>query len=339
MKKKISIVGATGYTGLELVKILIKHKNVEIAHLAVRREEKPVYSELFPELKGVCDIKCSAIDADVICKDSDVIFFALPHGVSMSLMPDFIGKGKKIIDLSSDYRMTDKNVYESAYVREHIDINNLNKFVYGLPEVNKDKIKKADYIANPGCFPTSILLALYPLLKEGLIKSENIIIDSKTGVSGAGRSLNTASLFSECNESVKPYKVACHQHEPEIEQELSLFAEKDIDVIFVPHLISMTRGILSTIYSDLKKQMTVEDVIALYKKYYKHSCFVRISDKGKMPQTKDVSYTNFCDIGFQIKNDKIIIVSAIDNLIKGASGQAVQNMNIMLGFDEKDGFC
>ncbi|MBU0650382.1 N-acetyl-gamma-glutamyl-phosphate reductase, partial [bacterium] len=334
MKTKVSIIGATGYTGYELVKILVKHPKVELKHLAVRREEKPLYSEIFPALKGVCDIRCSDSNSAQILKDSDVIFFALPHKITMTIMPEYAGKGKKIIDLSADYRLKDVLVYNEAYKHEHEDVENLGNFVYGLPEINPDEIKKANNIANPGCFPTSIILGLYPLIKEGIINLHNIIVDSKTGVSGGGRTPNLAFHFPECNESVRAYKVGLHQHEPEIEQELTAITGETVDVIFVPHLIPMTRGILSTIYADFNDGCQDKDISAMYKKYYGDKSFIRLCGQGSFPETINVSNTNFCDIGWQIVDQKIIVVTAIDNLIKGASGQAVQNMNVMLGLPE-----
>jgi len=337
MKTKVAIIGATGYTGLELVKILVRHKQVQLSHLAVRRTPMPKYSEIFPELTKICDMQCSEIDADKICKDSDVIFFALPHKVTMTLMPSFLNKGKKIIDLSSDYRLKDVSTYEKAYGQKHEDATHVKDFVYGLPEVTKENIKKSQNIANPGCFPTSILLALYPLLKNKCINLEGIIADSKTGVSGGGREPKPDFHFPECNESVKPYRVGVHQHEPEIEQELGNMAGKNVDIIFVPHLISMTRGILSTVYADLKKEYSWQEIEALYKACYSNEPFVRLKAEGQYPQTKDTTNTNFCDIGFKIIGKKIVVMSAIDNLVKGASGQAVQNMNIMCGFDEREG--
>ncbi len=336
--KKVSVIGATGYTGLELVKILIRHKNVKIAHLCVRKEPEAIYSDIFPELKGLCDIKCSFLEPELICRDSDIIFFALPHKVTMTLMASFLGKGKKIIDLSSDYRLNDPDLYNQAYAHEHGDVENIAKFTYGLSEINKKNIAAADNIANPGCFPTSILLALYPVIKENIVSYNQIIVDSKTGVSGGGRTPALGFHFPECNESVKPYKVGIHQHEPEVEQELSKYAKKKVDIIFVPHLIPMTRGLLSTCYCDLtKKKITLDDINALYDKYYKDNKFIRIRKIGDTPQTKDVVNSNFCDIGFQLIDNKLIIISAIDNLIKGASGQAVQNMNIMCGFPDEEG--
>ncbi|MFH2027032.1 MAG: N-acetyl-gamma-glutamyl-phosphate reductase [bacterium] len=333
-KIRVSVVGASGYTGLELVKILLRHPHVEITNLAVRSDIGTSFSELFPALKGRCDLKCSAIDVSKIADESDVIFFGLPHKTSMDIIPKFLDFGRKIIDLSADYRLNSEETYKRAYGIYHSDKGHLSEFVYGLPEFNREKIRQTKTVANPGCFPTGIELALMPALQSGLIKTDSILVDSKTGISGGGKTPKPAFHFPECNENVAAYKVASHQHEPEIEQELSKMAGKSVDIVFVPHLVPMTRGIYNTIYTELTGPLTVGDLQELYQNSYKNEPFVRVMEKGKVPEIKHVVYTNYCDIGMVISGNRLILMSAIDNLIKGAAGQAVQNMNLMLGLDE-----
>lgn len=336
-KIRVSVIGAFGYTGYELVKIFVRHPMVKIAHLADQVAIGSRYSDHFPALKGLCDLKCSATDVAVISKDSDVIFFGLPHKISMEIIPKFLDSGKKIIDLSADYRLDTEVIYKQAYGVNHLDKGNLSEFVYGLPEFNRAKIRQTNTVANPGCFPTGIELALMPVLEAGLIKTDSILVDSKTGISGGGRTPRPAFHFPECNENMMAYKVASHQHEAEIEQELSKMAGKSIDIVFVPHLVPLTRGIYNTIYAELIQQVMIEDLQNLYQNRYANESFVRVMEKGKVPETKHVAHTNFCDIGMVISGNRLILMSAIDNLIKGASGQAVQNMNVMMGLDETSG--
>jgi len=336
-KIRVSVVGASGYTGFELVKIFLKHPMVEITNLAVRSNVGTPFSEIYPSLKGRCDLTCVAIDVDRISATSDVILFCLPHKTGMKLIPQFIGKGKKIIDLSADYRFDDPQMYKSAYGIDHADAENLPAFVYGLPEINRKLIRKASNIASPGCFPTGIVLALMPALQAGLIRTDSIVVDSKTGISGGGKVPKPAFHFPECNENLTAYKVATHQHEPEIEQELSKMAKQSVDILFVPHLVPLNRGIYNTIYTELKMSVSPEKIREFYRKYYRSEPFVRVIDNDRIPQIKHVVYTNFCDIGMVLRGNRLILMSAIDNLIKGASGQAVQNMNVMMGFTETMG--
>jgi len=333
-KIRVSVVGALGYTGYELVKILLRHPQVELKYLADKAAVGSPYSELFPALKGRCDLRCTATDVTVIVQNSDVIFFGLPHLTSMEVIPEFLKYRKKIIDLSADYRLNTTELFLKAYGAEHRDKKNLANFVYGLPEFNREKIRRANNIANPGCFPTGIILALMPVLASGLIKPEAIIVDSKTGISGGGKTPKPAFHFPECNENLTAYKIASHQHEPEIEQELSKIAGQPIDIVFVPHLVPLTRGIFNTIYAELISPLEPDDLYNLYRKQYEWEPFVRILEYGKSPEIKHVADTNFCDIGMKIVGQRLILMSVIDNLIKGASGQAVQNMNLMLGFEE-----
>jgi len=333
-KIRVSVVGASGYTGFELVKIFLKHPKVEIASLTVRSDVGKPFSELFPALKGRCELQCSAIDVQKIKNESDVIFFGLPHKTSMKIIPEFLDSGKKIIDLSADYRLDSEDVYKQAYGVNHSDKGNLPEFVYGLPEFNREKIRQSNTVANPGCFPTGIELALMPVLQSGLIKTDSIIADSKTGISGGGKTPKPAFHFPESNENVAAYKVASHQHAPEIAQELSKMAGKAVKIVFVPHLIPMTRGIYNTVYAELTEPMTVDDLQELYLKRYENEPFLRLMSTGKTPEIKHVAYTNYCDIGLAVSGKRLILMSAIDNLIKGAAGQAAQNMNVMMGLDE-----
>jgi len=334
---RAAVVGATGYTGEELVKILASHPEVELTSLTAIIDAPASYGALFPHFKGKVDLICKELNIDEVNKVSDLIFLALPHRVSMQIAPKFLKSGKKVIDLSADYRLQDMAVYKKWYGTEHKDEDNLKKAVYGLPELYRDKIKKADLIANPGCYPTSIILATVPLVKSFGV--ESIIADSKSGVTGAGRRADINLSFGEVDDSMKAYKINEHQHAPEIDQELSQASGKKIEVVFVPHLVPMKRGILSTVYLKLKKALPEKEVFDAFKNSYKNEPFVRVFDVGKLPQIKDVAGTNFCDIGIKVdeKNNLVVVVSAIDNLQKGASGQAVQNMNIMCGFGEKTG--
>ncbi|HOT98353.1 MAG TPA: N-acetyl-gamma-glutamyl-phosphate reductase [bacterium] len=331
---RVSIVGASGYTGFELVKILLRHPHVELAHLAVREPGGQRFSDLFPALRGLCDHPLSGFETERIAAESDVLFFGLPHTSSMEWIPRFLSYGKKLIDLSADYRLDDPGRYRAAYGCDHLQPEALPAFVYGLPEVNRARIAASTTVANPGCFPTSVALALLPALRRGLIETGTIIVDSKTGVSGGGKSPKPAFHFPECNENLFAYKVARHQHEPEMEQELTKIAGMPVDLLFVPHLVPMTRGIFSTIYARLLVPRTIAEVHALYEEAFQDEPFVRVLPAGEIPQTRQVTGSNFCDIGLAVQDRTLILMSAIDNLIKGASGQAVQNMNLMLGLDE-----
>ena len=314
----------------------MNHKLVKITELsAVIDKEEPI-SSIFPVFKGKLDLICKKPNPEAMAKNVDLVFLGLPHKVSMELVPVFMKAGKTVIDFSADYRLA-PDVYKIWYGIEHKDKENLPKAVYGLPELYRDAIKKAKLIANPGCYPTSVILGIAPILKEKAINTGYIIADSKSGVSGAGRKPDLALSFCEVNENLKAYKVNEHQHKPEICKILSEVAGKEIDVVFTPHLIPMNRGILSTIYLKLNKKLDTKAVLGIYKNFYKDKPFVRISDEGKLPQVRDIVGTNYCDIGLKVTGDTLIVVSCIDNLKKGAAGQAVQNMNIIAGFDETEG--
>lgn len=330
----VAVVGATGYTGEEIVKILSGHKEVKITSLSAIIDKPTKISDVFPALRGKCDCLCKELDIDEVNSSSDCVFLALPHRVSLKFAPKFLSEGKKVIDLSADYRLPSA-VYKKWYGSEQSDKVNLKKAIYGLPELHRCDIKKATLLANPGCYPTSVILAAAPLVKDKAVELE-IIVDSKSGVTGAGRKADLALTFGEVDENMKAYKLNMHQHKPEMTQELSKLAGSDLDVVFSPHLVPMNRGILSTLYFKLKKDLNPKNVLALYKKFYESEPFVRILDSG-LPQVRDVVNTNFCDIGMSVVGNRVIVVSCIDNLKKGAAGQAVQNMNIMYGFDEKEG--
>ncbi|MDP7611036.1 MAG: N-acetyl-gamma-glutamyl-phosphate reductase [Nitrospinaceae bacterium] len=335
---KIGIAGASGYTGLELLRLLINHPEAELAFLTSETYQGQLASEVFPSLGGFTDIKLTPLES-VSGSDCDIIFLALPHTTSMGKVPGFLEGPAKIIDLSADYRLKDPAVYEEWYAVKHQHPELLKDAVYGLPEIHREAIKSARLVANPGCYPTSITLALAPLITETWVDLSFIVADSKSGVSGAGRKASLATQFSEVNEGVSAYNIAVHRHTPEIEQELSSLASTDVQVSFSPHLMPMTRGMLSTVYINLKKDVSVEDLAAHFQNFYKEEPFVRVLPPGKFANTHFTVTSNFCDIGVQVdrRNQRAIITSAIDNLIKGASGQAIQNMNLMLGISETSG--
>ena len=336
MMIKAAVLGATGYAGIELVRLLTNHPGVSIEILGSQSFDGQSISDVYPNFKGVLDKKCEKVDVDAVAK-CDVAFTALPHGASKEVIPSIIEKGVKVIDLSGDFRYDDIEVYEKWYGQKHSSPELLKESVYGMPELYRDKIKSARLIGNPGCYTTCSILGAYPLLKSGIGSSENIIIDAKSGVTGAGRGLTQQVHFCECTENMKAYKVATHRHTSEIEQELSHAAEKPVMVSFTPHLIPVKRGILSTIYINLNKKQTTEELTELYKDFYKDEFFVRVKDAGKLPESKHVAGSNFVDIGVVADErlNRAVVVSSLDNIVKGAAGQAVQNMNIMFGLDEK----
>lgn len=331
---KVAVLGATGFTGEALIEILLGHPKVKISYICAKVEKAERFSKTFPHFKNKLDMVCGNPDLEEAAKLAEVIFLALPHKVSQEVTPFFVSRGKLVIDLSADYRLKDSKVYTKFYKVKHKDLANLKRAVYGLPEFYKQKIKTAKLIANPGCYPTVSILSLAPLLKFGLVK--NIIIDAKSGVSGAGRNPDLSYRYDYLNGNLFSYKPFDHQHLPEIEQVLSDISKKKISLRFTPHVIPAQKGILATIYADLTKKVSENKVNSIYANYYQKAPFIRLF-KQKLPQLKDVVGTNFCDIGFQIKDKKLLVVGAIDNLIKGAAGQAVQNMNIALGWNEKLG--
>jgi N-acetyl-gamma-glutamyl-phosphate reductase len=331
----VGIFGATGYAGEELIGVLLKHPEIKIAYLAAKIDNPVLIAEIFPKLKNRLNLICGLPDEEEAISKCDLVFLALPHTASMDFAPRLLGAGKKVIDLSADYRLKDALVYEKFYKITHKDEGHIKEAIYGLPELYREDIRRAQLIANPGCYPTAAILGLAPLVACGGIDFDSIVIDAKSGFSGAGRNFSA----SDISEDFKAYKVNVHQHAPEIDQELSKLAGKKIKVTFVPHLLPLERGILATIY--VKKvqspEFKVQGTIGLYKKFYKKEPFVRILEDGSFPQLKQVVHTNFCDIGIKEERDSVIIITTIDNLLKGASGQAVQNMNIMYNFPEQTG--
>jgi N-acetyl-gamma-glutamyl-phosphate reductase len=335
----VAIVGASGYTGLELIRILYRHPEVALTCLTSEQSAGRKISDIFPTLRGRCDLTLENLEPVRVAEKADLIFTALPHKAAMEVVPTFLKLGRHVIDLSADYRLSDPEVY-GAWYEPHINPANLKKAVYGLAEVRRLKIKGARLVANPGCYPTSIILALAPLLKKKLIDPASIIADSASGVTGAGRAAKVDSLYCEVNEGFKAYGVGgVHRHTPEIEQELSLLAGEPLKITFTPHLVPMDRGILSTVYATPHKAATTEKLVKLYQEFYHGEPFVRVLPQGSLPSTAFVRGSNFCDIAPLVdqRTGRIIVVSAIDNLVKGASGQAVQNMNIVCGFPETMG--
>jgi N-acetyl-gamma-glutamyl-phosphate reductase len=331
----VAIAGASGYTGIELLRILLAHPDVEITAVTSEKHDGKPVSEIFPGLIDAASLVCRALTRSELARRADLVFTALPHGTAMATVAEAYDAGKKVVDLSADYRFHDGRIYEKTYGKhERPDL--LGKSVYGLPELHREEIRRTRLVATPGCYPTGAILALAPLLRTGLIAPDSIIIDAKSGISGAGRSAVQEMLFSEVHGSIKAYKVAEHRHTPEIEQELSLAAGREIHVSFTPHLVPMDRGILSTIYVT---PTPGADLAGAYASAYKDEPFVRVLPHGKLPATGHVLASNYCFIGWKEdpRTGRVVIVSAIDNLVKGASGQAVQAMNLMCGFPETTG--
>lgn len=335
---KVAIVGASGYTGAELLRILVGHPEVEICSVTSRQHEGLPIHQVFPSLIGFCELVCEPLDVAAISARADLVFTALPHKSAMEVVPGFLNAGCKVIDLSADYRLKDQDVYQQWY-QPHTSPELFTQAVYGLPELYAEQIRSAQLIANPGCYPTSVILGLAPLLEQQLIDPETLIVDSKSGVSGAGRGIKLGSLFCEANEGFRAYGIASHRHTPEIEQELTALANTSIRLSFTPHLLPVNRGILSTCYADLRQDKTTEELLELYRRRFANEKFVRIMPGDQLPNIAYVRGTNFCDIGLvsDQHTGRVIVVSAIDNLVKGAAGQAVQNMNITCGFAESQG--
>ena len=335
---KIGIAGASGYTGLELIRLLEDRSETELSVLTSETYQGKSIADVFPSLNGIVDIELQALDTKIL-KSCDLVFLALPHTAGMDKLSDLMKSDCKIVDLSADYRLKDAGAYPEWYSLTHTHPELLPQVIYGLPELYREKIKNAQAVANPGCYPTSVILGLAPLMKTDWVDLKSIISDSKSGISGAGRKPSITTHFCEANEGVNPYGIAGHRHTPEMEQELANLAGKPINISFSPHLIPMSRGMLSTIYINLKKKLGDDDLIEHYQNFYRDEFFVRILSKDKFASTHFVSGSNFCDIGIKVDSrvNRIIVTSALDNLIKGASGQAIQNMNIMLGLEEKTG--
>ena len=336
---KAGIIGATGYAGGELVRILTRHKDTEIKWYGSRSYIDKKYADVYQNMFQIVDAVCMDDNMEELASQVDVIFTATPQGLCASLANEDILSKTKIIDLSADFRLKDVKVYEEWYKIEHKAPQFIGEAVYGLCEINRESVKTARLVANPGCYTTCSILTAYPLAKEGLIDMSTLIIDAKSGTSGAGRGAKLPNLFCEVNENIKAYGVASHRHTPEIEEQLGYAAGEEVVLNFTPHLVPMNRGILATEYAKLKKDVSWEDVKAVYDKYYASEKFVRVLGRDVCPETKWVEGSNYVDIGFKIdpRTNRIIMMGAIDNLVKGAAGQAVQNMNLMFGLDESEG--
>jgi N-acetyl-gamma-glutamyl-phosphate reductase len=331
---KVAILGGSGYTALELIKILLRHPEAEIVAVTSRQEDTPLVAELHHSLTGRLTLRCETFDADrLIARGVQCAFGCLPHGASMSTLPALLDRGLRVIDLSADYRLRDPNVYAQWYGESHEDLAHLTQAVYGLPEVYGDEIATAQLIANPGCYPQSAILGLAPLVAGRYVEPGSLIIDSKSGVSGAGRTPKLTTHFPECNESVAAYQVGHHRHTPEIEQVLSDIAGEAVEVLFTPHLIPMDRGIFTTIYARPERPFTQTQLLDLYRTYYAQAPFIRVVEH--LPATKDTAGSNFLDVTVRVVRDRIIVLVCEDNLIRGASGVAMQNFNRMHGFDER----
>ncbi len=331
-KQRVAILGASGYSALELIKLLLRHPHAEITALTTRHSEPRPVGEVHPSLVGRLDLSLENLPLETVAERADYVFCCLPHGASAASASQLLPLGKKVIDLSADYRLSDPAEYAKWYGLAHADPSNLKDAVYGLPELYRDDVRSASLIANPGCYPTSAILALAPLLDAGLIEPEGIIVDSKSGVSGGGREPKPQFHFPECNESIAAYGVGTHRHMPEIDQILSDAAGKRVEVIFTPHLVPMDRGILSTSYAVPTGATSTEALLSLYREFYAGEPFVRVLTG--LPATKHVAGTNFCDLTARVVRGRVVVLSAIDNLIKGASGAAIQNFNLMSGVPE-----
>ena len=338
--KNVSIIGATGYVGLEIVKLLSCHPNFNITHVVSKSYAGKIYSDIYPALRGICDLECEEMNIGEMNIDTDIFITALPHGISSEIVPKLIATGKKVLDHSGDYRYNDVSIYEKAYAPlKHTSVELLESAVYGLPEIYREEIRNANLVANPGCYPTCSILGLMPALENGIIDTSRIVINAASGVSGAGRKESLAFAYCEMDENYKGYSPVGHRHTSEIEQELSTIANSDISIVFTPHLLPLKRGMLNTIYVPLAKDVTEDQLFDIYNRRYRDEYFVRILPKGTLPEIKNVAGSNFVDISFKIDKhtNTLIIFSCIDNLMKGAAGQAVQALNVMCEYDETQG--
>lgn len=335
---RVAVAGASGYTGFELIRILVQHPEVELVTITSRQEASRRLDEFYPGFRGHCDLVFQPTDPSVLAKGADLVFTALPHQAAMDIVPHLLDHGVKVIDLSADYRLKDPLIY-AAWYEPHKTPELLKEAVYGLPELYREEIARARLVANPGCYPTSVILAAAPLLRMGLIDERTIIADSKSGVTGAGRGVSLATHFCEVNDSFKAYKVAQHRHTPEMEQELSLIAGKDIRISFTPHLVPMNRGILSTVYATLRPEVASAHLEDAFRSFYALAPFVRLCKGDELPATLQVRGTNYCDIAWRLdeRTGRVIVIAVIDNLTRGAAGQAVCNMNLMTGLPEDMG--
>ncbi|NOY53130.1 MAG: N-acetyl-gamma-glutamyl-phosphate reductase [Deltaproteobacteria bacterium] len=336
---KIAIAGATGYTGSELLRILHHHPEASVIRITSERSAGCHITEIFPQFQDLYDLTFESLQEDTFLQDVDLLFTALPHGESMKVMQRITNNSVRIIDLSADFRLHDRNLYPQWYHYEHTAPDLPDRWIYGLPELHRERIVNAKRIANPGCYPTGAILGITPLIREEKVNLQGMIFDAKSGVTGAGKSPKAHLHFPEVNESLTAYRIGEHQHTPEIEQEISLSAGEKVTINFTPHLIPMNRGVYNTIYATLLEQVSTRDLLGIYQNFYQGEPFVRVLPEGVLPNTKQVRGTNFCDIGLKAdpRTGRVIITSAIDNLVKGAAGQAVQNMNLMMGFEETAG--
>lgn len=336
---KAAIIGGTGYGSIELVRLINKHPYLEIGSVVSNSQAGARFSDIYPHLSDIVEHPLESFDADKLSENNDVVFLATPSSVSSKLAPQLLNSGIKCIDLSGDFRLRSTEEYESWYKHKSADEEYLKQAIYGLSEIYPEKVKSANLIANPGCYPTATSLGLIPILKTNLADEKSIIIDAKSGVSGAGRGLSLTAHYSEINENLKAYKLGAHQHIPEIEQVLSDESGIPITITFTTHLVPMTRGIMCTMYVNLKEEILTKNVIDLYKQFYQDSHFIRVRPDGNIPSTKEVLGSNYCDIGLHVdeRTNRLTIISVIDNLVKGAAGQAIQNVNLMNGWDERTG--
>ena len=336
---KVGIMGSTGYAGGELARLLLQREDVEILWYGSKSYVDQKYASVYQNMFQLVEDSCQDDNMEALAEQADVIFTATPQGFCASLINEDILRKTKVIDLSADYRIKDVAVYEEWYKIKHKTPQFIKEAVYGLPELNREEIKKARLIANPGCYPTCSILSVYPLLKEGLIDPDTLIIDAKSGTSGAGRGAKVDNLYCEVNENIKAYGVGVHRHTPEIEEQLSYGADRPVTISFTPHLVPMNRGILVTAYGTLTKPVSYEEVKAAYDKYYADEYFVRVLEKDVVPQTKWVEGSNFVDVNFKIdpRTNRVVMMGSMDNLVKGAAGQAVQNMNLLFGLPENKG--
>lgn len=334
-KIRVAIVGPTGYTAYEAIRILLRHPHAAITVLASRREPQPHIAEIFPALRGMLDLRCEPIDADAIARKADVALMCLPHKVAMQSVPCFLAAGMKVVDLSADYRLKSPADYQRWYEHEHVDQKNLAGAAFGLPEFYRRQIRTAQLVANPGCYPTASILGIAPFVTRKLVEPADLIVSAASGVSGAGKEAKPEHHFPERNETFEAYGVGTHRHMIEIQRTLEDLAGEGLNLTFVPHLVPMHRGILATIFLKPRQAMTAEQALAILAETYKDEPFVRVSKD--LPSTKNVAQTNFCDLSVRLAAGRLVVLSAIDNLIKGASGQAIQNMNLQFGLPESAG--
>ncbi|MDE0689415.1 MAG: N-acetyl-gamma-glutamyl-phosphate reductase [Candidatus Poribacteria bacterium] len=337
---RLGIVGASGYSGSELLRFLVNHPGkLEIALCTSETYAGQCIDSVLPNLRGFLSSKFEALDIDSLKDRVDVVVLAVPHKVAMSFVPQILAQGLRIVDFSADYRLEDAETYEAWYHVDHTSTSLMSKSVYGLPERYRDCIRSAQLVANPGCYPTSAILAAMPFLKHGIVALDSIIVDSKSGISGAGPKPSENTHYANRESNFIAYNIGVHRHTPEIEQELSAVASEPVRVTFTPHLVPMTRGILSTVYMQLTEEISTEEAVAIYTNFYKNEPFVRVLPAGTYPQTKAVLGSNYCDVGLEVdaRTRRIVAMAAIDNLGKGAAGAVVQNLNLMFGFKETDG--